>query len=153
MRIEQVAVRTGLTKRTLRYYEEIGLLAPPSRTEGGYRLYSAEDITRLERIKRLRDLLGFSLAEIREIASIEEQREQVRATWKQATDPATRLASLERADQLLRGQMRLIEEKLTGLQDMRERLHEQLTNIERHAAEIRADLAAGTPSAPKTPDS
>src|SRR6476661_4626578 len=60
-RIEQVAARTGLTKRTLRYYEEIGLLPPPTRTEGNYRLYSAADIARLERIKRMRDLLGFSL--------------------------------------------------------------------------------------------
>ena len=67
-RIEQVAARTGLTKRTLRYYEEIGLLPPPTRTEGGYRLYSEADVQQLERIKRLKDLLGFSLAEIREIA-------------------------------------------------------------------------------------
>src|SRR6185437_16398876 len=78
-RIEQVAARTGLTKRTLRYYEEIGLLEPSTRTEGGYRLYREADIEHLERIKRLRDLLGFSLAEIREIAEAEEQREQVRA--------------------------------------------------------------------------
>ena len=63
-RIEQVAARTGLTKRTLRYYEEIGLLPPPTRTEGGYRLYSEADVQQLERIKRLKDLLGFSLAEI-----------------------------------------------------------------------------------------
>src|SRR5215831_11301903 len=78
-RIEQVSARTGLTKRTLRYYEEIGLLAPPTRTEGGYRLYSEADIQHLQRIKRLRDLLGFSLKEIREIAEAEEEREQVKA--------------------------------------------------------------------------
>ena len=56
LRIEQVSARTGLTKRTLRYYEEIGLLAPPTRTEGGYRLYSQDDIQHLERIKRLKDV-------------------------------------------------------------------------------------------------
>ena len=77
-RIEQVAARTGLTKRTLRYYEEIGLLPSPTRTEGGYRLYSEADVQQLERIKRLKDLLGFSLAEIREMADAEEQRQHVR---------------------------------------------------------------------------
>ncbi|MGZ3608756.1 MAG: helix-turn-helix domain-containing protein, partial [Ktedonobacteraceae bacterium] len=59
--IEQVSARTGLTKRTLRYYEEVELLPPTGRTEGNYRRYSEEDIQRLERIKKLRDLLGFSL--------------------------------------------------------------------------------------------
>ncbi len=57
--IEQVATRTGLTKRTLRYYEEVGLLPPTGRTEGNYRRYSESDVQRLERIKELRDLLGF----------------------------------------------------------------------------------------------
>src|SRR5712692_7848559 len=57
--IEQVATRTGLTKRTLRYYEEVGLLPPTGRTEGNYRRYSEADIQRLEYIKKLRDLLGF----------------------------------------------------------------------------------------------
>ena len=84
-RIEQVAARTGLTKRTLRYYEEIGLLPPPTRTEGGYRLYSEADVQQLERIKRLKDLLGFSLAEIREMADAEEQRQHVREAWQQET--------------------------------------------------------------------
>src|SRR5262245_6733769 len=70
-RIEQVAARTGLTKRTLRYYEEIGLLPPPTRTEGGYRLYTPADVAHLERIKRMRELLGASLAEIREMVAAE----------------------------------------------------------------------------------
>ncbi len=65
--IEQVAARTGLTKRTLRYYEEVGLLLPADRTEANYRRYSEEDIQHLERIKNLRDLLGFSLADIRKL--------------------------------------------------------------------------------------
>ena len=56
--IEQVATRTGLTKRTLRYYEEVGLLLPTGRTEGNYRRYSEEAIQRLERIKNLRESVG-----------------------------------------------------------------------------------------------
>src|SRR5215469_3736762 len=46
--IEHVATRTGLTKRTLRYYEEVGLLPPAERTEGNYRRYSEADVQRLE---------------------------------------------------------------------------------------------------------
>src|SRR6266516_2737315 len=70
--IEQVAARTGLTKRTLRYYEEVGLLPPTGRTGSNYRRYNEEDIQRLERIKKLRDLLGFSLADIRELLDAED---------------------------------------------------------------------------------
>lgn len=137
-RIEQVAARTGLTKRTLRYYEEIGLLAPPGRTEGGYRLYSEDDVQRLLRIKRLRDLMGFSLSEIREYVGIEEQREQVREAWQRDTDPRARLAWLERSDELLRIQLRLVEDKLSGLEEMASALRERLTAHVSLRAELRA---------------
>jgi DNA-binding transcriptional MerR regulator len=136
LRIEQVAARTGLTKRTLRYYEEIGLLAPPTRTEGGYRLYSHDDIQHLERIKRLRDLLGFSLSEIREIAQAEEEREHVREAWLRETDPQARLAWLDRAEELARHQLRMIAEKLIGLQEMERSLADRL---DRYAG-LRDDL-------------
>ena len=64
--IGEAAERTSLTQRTLRYYEEKGLLKTPTRMDGGFRLYSDEDLDRLERIKELKDLLGFSLADIKE---------------------------------------------------------------------------------------
>jgi DNA-binding transcriptional MerR regulator len=129
-RIDQVAARTGLTKRTLRYYEEIGLLAPPTRTEGGYRLYSEQDIAHLELIKRLRDLLGFSLAEIREMAEAEEERQQLRAASQQETDPRARLAGINRASELTQRQLTIVEEKLAGLREMQATL---LARLERHA--------------------
>ena len=141
-RIDQVAARTRLTKRTLRYYEEIGLLAPPTRTEGGYRLYSEQDIQHLELIKRLRDLLGFSLAEIRELAEAEEERQQLRAVSQQETDPRARLATLNRSTELTERQLKIVEEKLVGLQEMRATL---LARLERHAqrrAEYEAQIAA-----------
>jgi DNA-binding transcriptional MerR regulator len=146
-RIDQVAARTGLTKRTLRYYEEIGLLAPPTRTEGGYRLYSEADIEHLQRIKRLRDLLGFSLAEIREIAEAEEQREQVRAAYGRETDPHARLAWLDRSDELTRHQLQLIEEKLSGLQEMQSNLLARLERIQARRVELREQLGEATDDA------
>ena len=60
----ELARRTGLSVRTLRYYDEIGLLSPPRRSEGGHRLYTAEDVVRLQRIKSLAQL-GFTLREVR----------------------------------------------------------------------------------------
>lgn len=146
LRIEQVSARTGLTKRTLRYYEEIGLLASPTRTEGGYRLYNTDDIERLLRIKRLKDLLGFSLSEIREYASIEEQRERVRAAWREETDPHARLAWLDRSEELMRGQLRLVEEKLAGLQEMRDSLSERLETISQLRRELHAAVAGKDPA-------
>src|SRR5437867_4972100 len=80
--IEQVATRTGLTKRTLRYYEEVGLLPPTGRTEGNYRRYSEFDIQRLERIKELRGLLGFSLNEIRKLLEAEDERGQIKVAYR-----------------------------------------------------------------------
>jgi DNA-binding transcriptional MerR regulator len=144
-RIEQVAARTGLTKRTLRYYEEIGLLPPPTRTEGGYRLYSEADIQHLQRIKRMRDLLGFSLAEIREMVEAEEEREQVREAWKQATEPHARLAWLDRSTALTERQLRLVDEKVAGLEEMRATLRARLERHAQSRAEIQAQLACETP--------
>jgi DNA-binding transcriptional MerR regulator len=133
-RIDQVAQRTGLTKRTLRYYEEIGLLDPPTRTEGGYRLYTAADVQRLERIKRL---LGFSLAEIREMVQTEEEREQVRTAWKRETTPQAHLAQLDEAEALVRRQLRVVEEKLSGLQEMRDSLRGRLARYDELREQLR----------------
>ncbi|MGZ3583581.1 MAG: MerR family transcriptional regulator [Ktedonobacterales bacterium] len=143
LRIEQVSARTGLTKRTLRYYEEIGLLAPPTRTEGGYRLYSQDDIEHLERIKRLKDLLGFSLAEIREIAEAEEEREHVRTAWRQATDPHAKLAWLEKSEELTLRQLRMVEEKLAGLNEMRDNLVGRQERYEQLRAELLTQIDEG----------
>src|SRR5258708_33783073 len=100
LRIDQVAERTGLTKRALRYYEEIGLLDPPTRTEGNYRLYSEADVAHIARIRRMRELLGASLAEIKEMVAGEKAREQGKAEWDRDPDPRARLERLGRAHAL-----------------------------------------------------
>ncbi len=61
-RIEEVAKKTGLTQRTLRYYEDIQLIFP-YRAESGYRFYTLEDLEKIQRIKEIKDCLGFSLHE------------------------------------------------------------------------------------------
>jgi MerR family transcriptional regulator, repressor of the yfmOP operon len=127
--IEQVAARTGLTKRTLRYYEEVGLLPPTDRTGGNYRRYSEEDIQRLDRIKKLRDLLGFSLADIRELLDAEDERGQIKVAYQHETEASAKIAQLDRAVELIRGQLHLIEQKMEGLEQMRAGL---LAKLERH---------------------
>lgn len=134
--IEQVAAQTNLTKRTLRYYEEVGLLPPTGRTEGNYRRYSQEDIQRLERIKNLRDLLGFSLADIREILQVEDERDQIKVAYRQETEAAAKIQQLDRVDELIRHQLELIEQKIAGLEQMRSRL---LLSLEKHKS-TRKDL-------------
>ncbi|MBU4517724.1 MAG: MerR family transcriptional regulator [Proteobacteria bacterium] len=54
--IGEVAERTGLSLRTIRYYEEIGLVTPSTRSAGGFRLYSETDIARLQLVKRMKPL-------------------------------------------------------------------------------------------------
>jgi MerR family copper efflux transcriptional regulator len=69
LQIGQVAERTGLSLRTIRFYEENGLVLPTSRTEGGFRLYSDDDVARLEVIKRMKPL-GFTLEEMQELITL-----------------------------------------------------------------------------------
>jgi len=68
MQIGEVAERTGLSLRTIRYYEEVGLVRPSSRTPGGFRLYTEPDVARLNLVKRMKPL-GFSLEEMRDLLS------------------------------------------------------------------------------------
>lgn len=143
-RIEQVADRLQTTKRTLRYYEEIGLLPPSSRTEGGYRLYSEEDITRLERIQRLKDLLGFSLAEIRELLQADDERGVVKAAFQHETDPAVKLRHLDEVERLSRQQLGVVEHKMAGLEKMRGDILERLEHYQRHRQELYTALEGQT---------
>ena len=74
MKIGEIAKATGLTTKTIRYYELYRLLEEPQRTESGYRLYGPEDAERLEFIKKAKHL-GLSLDEIRDILILHEQRQ------------------------------------------------------------------------------
>ena len=69
LQIGQVAEHTGLSLRTIRFYEEEGLVVPTARSEGGFRLYSDDDVARLEVIKRMKPL-GFALEEMRELLTL-----------------------------------------------------------------------------------
>jgi DNA-binding transcriptional MerR regulator len=72
LRIGEVAQLTGVTTRTLRYWEECKLVEPSSYSAGGERRYSPTDLARVNRIRNLQELLGFSLAEVRAVLSTED---------------------------------------------------------------------------------
>ncbi len=135
--IEQVATRTGLTKRTLRYYEEINLLPPTGRTEGNYRRYSESDIQHLERIKELRNLLGFSLSDIRQLLEAEDERDLIKLAYRQETDAEGKIAQLDRADELIREQLSLVEQKIQGLEQMRSSLLAKLEHHQKRKNELK----------------
>lgn len=85
MQIGEVAERTGLSLRTIRYYEEVGLVVPSARSQGGFRLYNEPDVDRLLLIMRMKPL-GFQLDEMRELLAILDD-----APGQQIADPEARL--------------------------------------------------------------
>ncbi len=97
LRIGKVAEMTGTTPRTIRYYEEIGLLSSSRRREpGAHRLYEHTDVERLAEILRLKDLLGLSLEELKQLAAAEQARAVRRQEWRSGVeDPARRREILE----------------------------------------------------------
>jgi DNA-binding transcriptional MerR regulator len=126
LQIGEAADRTGLTQRTLRYYEEKGLLKPPSRMDGGFRLYSGDDVERIERIKEMRDLLGFSLAEIKEMIEADDVRLQVKAEWRRDADAAEKAGKIQKAREVTEAQLALIDNKMAKMAEMRQTLAERL---------------------------
>lgn len=129
LQIGEVAERTALTQRTLRFYEEKGLLKPPTRMDGGFRLYSEADVQRLEQIKRLQHLLGCSLAEIKEMVDAEEIKMQLRAEYRPDSSLPEKKAQLLRAIEVTQRQHDLIRQKVEALVEMRSRLEERLATF------------------------
>ncbi|MFI5657609.1 MerR family transcriptional regulator [Streptomyces sp. NPDC051684] len=94
--IGQLARRTGLTVRTIRFWSDEGVLHPVTRSEGGYRLYDAESVARLELIHTLREL-GLGLDDVRKILSGERDIGSVAAAHVAALDAQIQLLRLNRA--------------------------------------------------------
>ena len=145
--IGEVADQTGVTQRTLRFYEEKGLLTPADRMDGGFRLYSDEDVVRIRLIKQLQGLLGFSLAEIKEMVETEAVRAHLRATPKPSPDDRAALrARGEQALSALRRQLDVVEPKLEQLKQLRTELRERIASIEQRIIDLDAPVAVGAES-------
>ncbi|PPR22877.1 MAG: HTH-type transcriptional regulator HmrR [Alphaproteobacteria bacterium MarineAlpha10_Bin2] len=81
MQIGRVAERSGVPAKTIRYYEEIGLISKPERTAGGYREYDKQDVDILRFVSRARSL-GFSIKDVRNLLALYEDRERASADVK-----------------------------------------------------------------------
>ena len=95
MHIGQLAEKTGLSLRTIRHYDEVGLLKPSGRTEGGFRLYSNEDLSRLLLIRRMKPL-GFSLGEMTDLLDIIDNLDADADADADDADPSPVRAELDR---------------------------------------------------------
>ncbi|WP_129689661.1 MerR family transcriptional regulator [Gottfriedia acidiceleris] len=131
-KIDEVAKECGLTKRSIRYYEEIGLISPPERSEGGFRLYSDLHIERLKKIMNVRDVLGFSLQEVQEYMAISEAFEEFRLQYrenKEKMNEDERKKSLLGAEEVLAQQLKMIDEKLKKMNDIRDEMNEMYQRV------------------------
>jgi DNA-binding transcriptional MerR regulator len=146
IQIGELAERTGLTQRTLRYYEEVGLLAAPSRMAGGFRLYSPDDVARVEQIKQLKQVLGFSLAEIRTIVEAQQHLNALRSQYHSDPDVQHRRELLDNAEAIVRRQLEVIEQKIAQMHTMRAELVERL-----HRYDTLRDKLRDTPAGPHVP--
>jgi MerR family transcriptional regulator, repressor of the yfmOP operon len=141
LRIQKVAEETGLTPRSIRYYEERGLLRPAARSEGAYRLYDASDLEQLRFIKGLRDDAGLSIADIGQILEDEESRRRTRAALKVTEDPAERrrillerLASIDGLHGRLTAKLARLQAMFDDVEARRGRLHDLLAAADEELA-------------------
>ena len=116
--ISEAAARAGVSARALRYYQQIGLLVPARTTPGGMRRYSADDLTRVARIRELQALLGLNLEEIALVLRNEDRLAEIRLTYRdERTSDAERRALLREClalQQDLRGTVQAKRDALTG---------------------------------------
>lgn len=133
LRIGDVARLAGTTPRTIRYYEEIGLLAEaPARPSGQHRLYTAAEVERLREVMRLKDLLGVSLEQLKTLLTAEEARAAVRAQLRRDdVDPERRRELLNEALGHIDRQLELVRGRAAELSKLEEELCETHKRVRR----------------------
>ncbi|TMF38402.1 MAG: MerR family transcriptional regulator [Chloroflexi bacterium] len=159
LRIQEVAAALGLTARTIRYYEELGLLTPAARSSGDYRLYDDDDVERLRFIKGLRDEAGFSLTEISQMLEDEAARARNRDRFRATSDAAERRAIIDDALARVDRQVASLRAKADRLAAMIDDAEGRRGHLLGHLAELDAGREptphehprrSGAPAAPRT---
>ena len=120
-RIGELAAKVGLTKRTIRYYEERGLLESVKRLDGGQRVYTDDDVRRLKFIQKLK-VLGLSLAEMQELETLYGRHR-------------TNAKVLPRLVELLDAHLTTVSERLAELTALRDEIRSYRTHVMRRLAE------------------
>ena len=137
MRIGELAERAGVTPRTIRYYEEIGLLAGGERSRGAHRLYADSDVERVSELTRLRDLLNLSLEELKQLLEAEEARAAIRKRLAASHSNEERLALVEAALPHIESQLELVRRRKSEL----EKLEAELVGKRRRVLARRRELS------------
>ncbi len=137
LRIGELADRAGVTPRTIRYYEERGLLGGDSaRSKGSHRAYTEADVVRLQELIRLRDLLGLSLDDLVGLAEAEESRAALRGRWADSTTDEERSRIVEEAIPLVERQLQLVNGRRETLDVFADELHTKLKSLKRRRREL-----------------
>jgi DNA-binding transcriptional MerR regulator len=137
LRIGELAGRAGTTPRTVRYYEEIGLLEPrEERAAGRHRLYTDADLERVREILRLKDLLGLSLDELKQIVEAEDARAALRAEWAHTTEPTRREGILHEALGHLEQQLALVRRRRDQIDALEQELRAKRRRIRARLREL-----------------
>ena len=147
LRIGDVARLVGTTPRTIRYYEEIGLLPQaPARPSGQHRLYTENEVERLREVMRLKELLGVSLDELKTLLTAEEARAEVRAQLRRDdVDPRRRRQLLEEALGHIDRQLELVRHRSTELG----KLERELSETRKRARRMLRELQTSTKPKPE----
>ena len=137
LRIGELARVVGTTPRTIRYYEEIGLLPGGARPAGRHRLYTEADAERLREVMRLKELLGVSLDELKELVEAEDARAMLRREWhEQQPDPLRRREILVQALGHLDKQLALVRRRQAELDRLEGELDARRRRVRRRLREL-----------------
>jgi DNA-binding transcriptional MerR regulator len=130
MRIGEVAELTGTTPRTIRYYEEIGLLSGGTERElGKHRCYSQGDVDRIKEIVRLKDLLGLSLEQLSQLLEAETARADIRREYHETDDPDRRRTLLQQSTGHIEHQLELVRGRIDELTRLEADLSERAERV------------------------
>jgi DNA-binding transcriptional MerR regulator len=142
VRIGDLARLVGTTPRTIRYYEEKGLLPPaPDRAAGQHRVYDEQDVARLRELLRMRNLLGVPLEELRELVAVDDERAVLRSELRSTDAPGERTRILHRLDALAERQLAAVDRRAQELKALREEIETRRARI----AELLGELGRGAP--------
>jgi len=139
-RIGEVATQAGVSTRTLRYYQELGLLDPAGASPGGSRRYSSRDVARLNRILELRDVMGFDLDRINAILHAEDRLAELREEVLAGVSRERHRDVVVEAITINNGMRAQVTDKLAVLQAFLAELEEKATRYRRIAADLHVDV-------------
>jgi MerR family transcriptional regulator, repressor of the yfmOP operon len=137
LRIGEVAELVGTTTRTIRYYEEIGLLpGSADREQGKHRCYTEADVERVREIVRLRDLLGLPLDQLSRLLEAETARAELRREWEVAESGEQRRRILDEALAHVTTQLELVRDRRAELEQLETELLAKRESINARFAEL-----------------